>query len=94
MLRSELIGKIAELHPHLRYSDVERVVETIFEEIADGLARGARIEIRGFGCFTIRHREARTGRNPKTGVTVKVPRRAALLFRGGKFLRAQMNEES
>ena len=58
MLRSELIERVAELHPHLRYSDVERVVETIFTSIGEALARGGRIEIRGFGSFTIKHREA------------------------------------
>ena len=93
MIRSELIERVAELHPHLRYSDVERVVETIFSSIGEALARGARIEIRGFGSFTIRHREARTGRNPKTGVTVEVPRRASPFFQTGKLLRARLNEE-
>jgi integration host factor subunit beta len=93
MVRSELIERVAELHPHLRYTDVERVVETIFEEISDALARGARIEIRGFGSFAIRDREARTGRNPKTGVTVEVPRRSSPYFRIGKHLHARLNKK-
>ena len=93
MVRSELIERVAELHPHLRYSDVERVVETIFEEISDALARGARIEIRGFGSFAIRDREARTGRNPKTGVTVEVARRSSPYFKTGKHLHARLNKE-
>jgi integration host factor subunit beta len=84
---------MAELDPHLQHSDVERVVETLFTAIGDALARGGRIEIRGFGSFTIRHREARTGRNPKTGVTVEVPRRTAPYFRIGKLLHARLNEE-
>jgi integration host factor subunit beta len=93
MVRSELIERVAELHPHLRYTDVERVVETIFEEISDALARGARIEIRGFGSFAIRDREARTGRNPRTGVTVEVPRRSSPYFRIGKHLHARLNKK-
>ena len=94
MIRSELIERVAELHPHLRYSDVERVVETIFKEISEGLARGARIEIRGFGSFANRHREARSGRNPKTGARVELPRRRSPYFRTGKHLHARLNKES
>ena len=93
MTKSELVRRMGELHPHLQHSDVERVVETIFTSISDALARGARIEIRGFGSFTIRHREARTGRNPRTGVTIEVSRRAAPFFQTGKLLRARLNEE-
>src|SRR6478609_2940636 len=88
MLRSELIERVAELHPHLRYSDVERVVETIFTSIGEALARGGRIEIRGFGSFTIKHREARTGRNPRTGATVEVSPKVIPYFRIGKHLHA------
>jgi integration host factor subunit beta len=93
MTKSELVRKMAELHPHLQHNDVERVVETFFTAIGDALARGGRIEIRGFGSFTIRHREARTGRNPRTGVTVEVPRKASPFFQTGKLLRARLNEE-
>ena len=93
MLRSELIEKVAKLHPHLRQSDIERVVETIFGEIGNALARGARTEIRGFGSFAIKHREARTGRNPKTGATVDVSRKVIPFFRIGKHLHARLNEE-
>ena len=93
MLRSELIERVAELHPHLQHSDVERVVETIFGEIGNALARGARTEIRGFGSFAIKHREARTGRNPKTGATVEVSRKVIPYFRTGKHLHARLNEE-
>ena len=94
MTKSELVRRMAELHPHLQHSDVERVVETIFTSIGDALARGGRIEIRGFGSFTIRHREARTGRNPRTGVTVEVPRKVIPFFQTGKLLHARLNEES
>ena len=93
MTKSELVQRVAELHPHLRHSDIERVVETIFTAIGDSLARGARTEIRGFGSFAIKHREARTGRNPKTGVTVEVPHRRSPYFKTGKLLRAKLNEE-
>jgi integration host factor subunit beta len=93
MTKSELVRRMVELHPHLQHSDAERVVETIFQVIGEALARGGRIEIRGFGSFTIRHREARTGRNPKTGVTVEVPGRAAPFLQTGKLLRARLNEE-
>jgi integration host factor subunit beta len=94
MIRSELIERVAELHPHLRRSDVERIVETIFRSISEGLARGARIEIRGFGSFANRHREARTGRNPKTGARVELPRRRSPYFRIGTLLHERLNEES
>ena len=93
MTKSELVRRMVDLHPHLRRSDAERVVETIFTSISEALERGGRIEIRGFGSFTIRHREARTGRNPRTGVTVEVPRRASPFFQTGKLLRARLNEE-
>ena len=93
MTKSELVRRMAELHPHLQHSDVERVVETIFAEIGNALARGARIEIRGFGSFAIKHREARTGRNPKTGATVEVPRRSVSLLQDRQALHARLNEE-
>ena len=92
MVRSELIERIAELHPHLRYSDVERVVETIFTSIGTALTRGDRVEIRGFGTFSLKHREARTGRNPRTGTTVEVSPKVIPYFRTGKHLHARLNE--
>ena len=94
MIRSELIERIAELHPHLRYSDVERIVETIFTSIGTALTRGDRVEIRGFGSFYVKHREARTGRNPRTGATVEVSPKAIPYFRTGKHLNTKLNEES
>jgi integration host factor subunit beta len=93
MTKSELVRRMAELHPHLQHSDVERVVETVFQVIGEALAQGGRIEIRGFGSFTIRHRKARTGRNPRTGARIEVPRRSAPFFQTGKLLRAKLNEE-
>jgi len=80
MLRSELIDRLAELHPHLRYSDVERVVEAIFKEIGDALTRGARIETRGFGSFANRHREARTGAKPENWRDSRSPAQAVSLL--------------
>jgi len=67
MTKSELILRIGELNPHLYHRDVERIVATIFEEIATALARGDRVELRGFGALSVKHRDARSGRNPRTG---------------------------
>jgi integration host factor subunit beta len=94
MTKSKLVRRMAELHPHLQRSDVERVVETIFTSIGEALARGGRIEIRGFGSFTIRHREGRLGKNPRTGTTVEVSPKVIPYFRIGKRLHASLNEES
>ncbi len=67
MIKSELIQKIAAANPHLYHRDVERIVNVIFGEIVDALARGDRVELRGFGAFTVKHRAPRIGRNPRTG---------------------------
>ena len=72
MIRSELIQKIADENPHLFQRDVERIVNTIFEEITDALANGDRVELRGFGAFSVKTRGARVGRNPRTGEAVSV----------------------
>ena len=91
MTKSELILKIGELNPHLYHRDVERIVATIFHEIARALARGDRVELRGFGAFSIKRREARTGRNPRTGDTVEVARKVIPFFKTGKQLRERLN---
>jgi len=91
MLRSELITRLAEEHPDLRPDDLERVVSTVLEEIGDALARGDRVELRGFGAFSVRHREARKGRNPRTGESVQVEAKSVPFFRPGKELRARVN---
>jgi integration host factor subunit beta len=65
--KSELILRIGELNPHLHHRDAERIVTTIFDEIATALARGDRVELRGFGALSVKHRDARSGRNPRTG---------------------------
>ena len=91
MTKSELILRIGELNPHLYHRDVERIVATIFEEIATALARGDRVELRGFGAFSVKHRDARTGRNPRTGDAVEVSRKVIPFFKTGKQLRERLN---
>jgi len=94
MIRSELISNLAEKHPQLTASDVELAVKTILDSIANKLAKGGRVEIRGFGSFGIHTRPPRLGRNPKTGEKVQVPEKAALNFRAGVELRERVNKES
>ena len=89
MTRSELIADLAA--PHLRVADVELIVATIFDQITGALARGERVEMRGFGAFTVKQRNARIGRNPRTGETVQVDEKAAPHFKAGKELRARLN---
>ena len=91
MLRSELIEILAFENPHLRTSDVEKIVNTIFETIEDALRHGDRVELRGFGAFSVRTREARKGRNPRTGETVEVPAKSVPFFKAGKELRPRVN---
>lgn len=91
MIKSELIQKIATTHPHLYHRDVERIVNVILDEIIDALARGDRVELRGFGAFTVKHRTARTGRNPRTGATVSVEDKFVPFFKTGKELRERLN---
>jgi integration host factor subunit beta len=92
LLRSELVAKLAQENPHLFYGDVERVVDTIFEEISLALERGDRVELRGFGAFSARTRGARVGRNPRTGETVQVEGKRAPFFKAGKELRERLND--
>ena len=91
MIRSELVASIAEQNPHLTIRDVEKLVDTIFDEITDALAQGRRVELRGFGAFSTRAREARTGRNPRTGAAVKVDAKRVPYFKPGKELREKLN---
>ena len=93
MIRSELIQIIAEKNPHLYQRDVERIVNTIFDTIIEALAAGGRVELRGFGAFSVKHREARTGRNPRTGEAVEVEAKAVPFFKTGKGLRDRLNED-
>lgn len=94
MIRSELIQKLAEDNPHLYQRDVERIVNTIFEEITAAMSRGERVELRGFGAFSVKKRDARTGRNPRTGETVHVEEKAVPFFKAGKLLRDRLNGEA
>lgn len=94
MTRSELIARLVELNPHLTPRDAERVVATVFSEIADALADGDRVELRGFGAFSVKRRDARVGRNPRTGETVKVGIKNAPYFKTGKELRERLNASS
>ena len=91
MIRSELIEKISAENPHLYQRDVERIVNTIFNEIIDALAQGDRVELRGFGAFSVKKRDARIGRNPRTGETVHVDEKHVPFFKTGKLLRERLN---
>jgi integration host factor subunit beta len=91
MTRSELIALLAASNPHLRQPDVELIVATIFDEITDALARGDRVVLRGFGAFSIKRRDPRTGRNPRTGTAVEVAAKAVPYFKPGKELRERVN---
>lgn len=93
MTKSELIDELAEDNPDLLIKDIEAIVSTFFSEIAEALTQGNRIEIRGFGVFVVKHREARTGRNPRTGTSVEVPEKYVPFFKTGKDLRDRMNGE-
>ena len=91
MTKSELIARIAEKNPHLYQRDVERIVSTIFGEISTALAQGDRVELRGFGAFSVKKRDSRTGRNPRTGASVDVDAKAVPYFKTGKQLRDALN---
>lgn len=91
MLRSELTQLIADENPHLFPRDVERIVNTVFEEIINAMARGDRVELRGFGAFSVRKRDARRGRNPRTGEAVDVDQKYVPFFKTGKPLHDRLN---
>ena len=92
MIKSELIAKLAEENPHLYQRDVERIVSTIFDSISEALSHGDRVELRGFGAFSVKHRDGRVGRNPRTGESVEVPEKSVPFFKTGKELRERLNE--
>jgi len=94
MIRSELIQKIADDNPHLYQRDVERIVNTIFDEITTAMSRGDRVELRGFGAFSVKKRDSRVGRNPRTGETVNVEEKHVPFFKTGKLLRDRLNGKS
>jgi len=91
MTKSELIQRMADRNPHLYLRDVETIVNTIFEEITDALVNGDRVELRGFGAFSVKQRGARTGRNPRTGESVEVDPKSVPFFKTGKLLRQRLN---
>jgi integration host factor subunit beta len=92
MTKSDLILRLAELYPHLLQRDIERIVGTLFDEITNALARGNRVELRGFGAFSVKHRDSRQGRNPRTGETVAVEQKFVPFFKTGKQLRDRLND--
>ena len=94
MTKSELIVRLATANPHLSQRDVERIVTTIFEEISAALARGDRVELRGFGAFSVKQRGARVGRNPRTGESVRVTAKHIPYFKTGKQLRERLNTDA
>ena len=94
MTKSELIARLAEHNPHLFQRDVERIVATIFEVVTQALVRGDRVELRGFGAFSVKQRGSRTGRNPRTGAQVAVVEKRVPYFKTGKDLRERLNESA
>ncbi|MGP1394166.1 MAG: integration host factor subunit beta [Inquilinaceae bacterium] len=93
MTKSELIMRLAEQNPHLYQRDVEKIVTTIFDEISGALANGHRVELRGFGAFSVKRRDARVGRNPRTGESVQVSEKVIPFFKTGKQLRERLNAD-
>jgi integration host factor subunit beta len=93
MIRSELVQKLSAENPELSQADVEAIVSTFFDEIVRRLAENGRVELRGFGAFSTRARDARTGRNPRTGETVAVEAKRVPFFKPGKEIRARLNVE-
>jgi integration host factor subunit beta len=91
MIKSELIAKLAAENPHLTQKDVERVVGIILDRMTQAMVEGGRVELRGFGAFSVRARPARTGRNPRTGTAVDVQAKAVPFFKSGKELRERLN---
>ncbi len=91
MTKSDLILRLAEKYPHLLQRDIERIVNTVFDEISNALARNSRVELRGFGAFSVKQREARQGRNPRTGANVSVAEKFVPFFKTGKQLRDRLN---
>ncbi len=94
MIKSELVQSIAERNPHLYQRDVENIVNTILNEIVAAMARGDRVELRGFGAFSVKNRPARTGRNPRTGEHVEVEKKSVPFFKTGKEMRERLNRDN
>jgi integration host factor subunit beta len=94
MIKSELIERISTQNPHLFARDIEKIVTAILDEIIDALSRGDRVELRGFGAFSVKRRPARQGRNPRTGVAVSVANKAIPYFKRGKEMHERLNRET
>jgi integration host factor subunit beta len=92
MIKSELVQRIANRNPHLYLRDVEKIVNAILDEITSALSRGDRVELRGFGAFSVKHRDARVGRNPRTGAHVPVDEKTVPFFKTGKEMRERLNQ--
>jgi integration host factor subunit beta len=92
MIKSELVQRIAGQNPHLYQRDIENIVNAVLGEITAALARGDRVELRGFGAFSVKHRPARTGRNPRTGAHVSVDKKSVPFFKTGKEMRERLNK--
>jgi len=93
MIKSELLAKLVETNPNLLQRDIERIVNTVFDEIIFALSRGDRVELRGFGTFSVKSRPARVGRNPRTGESVSVEAKMVPYFKTGKELRDRLNAD-
>ncbi len=91
MIKSELVQKIADRNPHLYHRDIERIVNAILEKIVGAMQDGDRVELRGFGAFSVKSRDARVGRNPRTGTSVEVIAKRVPFFKTGKELRGRLN---
>jgi integration host factor subunit beta len=91
MTKSELIQRLADIYPDMYAKDIERIINLIFNEITDALSRGDRVELRGFGAFSIKKREQRVGRNPRTGEQVEIDTKFVPIFKTGKALRERIN---
>ena len=92
MIKSELVEKLADENPHLFQRDIENIVNAILDEVGNAMARGDRVELRGFGAFSVKHRPARTGRNPRTGAHVSVAQKSVPFFKTGKEMRERLNK--
>ncbi len=92
MIKSELVQRIAERNPHLYQRDVEKIVNAILNEIVAAMGRGDRVELRGFGAFSVKYRPERTGRNPRTGAHVAVEKKCVPFFKTGKEMRERLNQ--
>jgi len=91
MIKSELVQRVVRANPHLFQRDVENIVNTIVNEVTAALAAGNRVELRGFGAFSVKNRPARVGRNPRTGTTVHVGEKYVPFFKSGKEMRERLN---